>query len=383
MRFIVSYVASVLAGATLAILAASYGARDNVYVMLAVLLVVSVALASGTGPALAAAVTAVAGDDILLTGRLPPLEQWKDLSVFATVAVIVGWLVARKRAQQLEAERLADGERQLRTERDAILASISHDVKNPLAVIIGSARRGIANGETKGDVTRLFKRIDSAAQQAAHLIDALSDLHEMDGNQVELDLRCSDLRRTAEAAIDQMEALAQNHTFRYSAPAGPVITEYDERRIQRVLQNLIGNAIKYSPDGGPIEIEVRASASEARIAVRDYGIGIPPEARPHIFERGFRAHTVGAIPGTGLGLFISAEIVKRHRGTIGCLAPPDGGTLVELTLPLARVGQRTEGLQQLPGHRAGLAGADRPVVDRNDRDGFARGAGEERFVGAE
>jgi signal transduction histidine kinase len=382
-RDIVSYAASVLAGATLAILAASFGAPDNVYVMFAVLLVVSTALASGTGPALAAAVTAVFGDDLLLRGRLPPLEQWKDLSVFAIVAIIVGWLVARARAQQLEAEGLADREHQLRAERDAILASISHDVKNPLAVIIGSARRGIADGETKGDVARLFRRIDSAAQQAAHLIDALSDLHALDGNQVELDLRCGDLRRTTEAAIDQMEALAQNHTFRYSAPGSPVITEYDERRIQRLLQNRIENAIKYSPDGGPIEIEVRASSTEARILVRDHGIGIPAAARPYVFERGFRARTVGAIPGTGLGLFISAEIVKRHHGTIGCFAPPDGGTLVTLQLPLARVGQGTEGVQQLPGHRTGLAGANRAVVDRDDRDGLARRARQERFVGAE
>ena len=252
-RVIVLYAASVISGATLAILAASYGTRDNVYVMFAVLLVVSVALTSGTGPALAAAVTSVIGDDVLLTGRLPPPEQWKDLSVFAIVAVIVGWLVASKRAQQIEAERLAYRERQLRTERDAILAAISHDVKNPLAVILGSARRGIASGEQKGDIARLFRRIDSAALQAAYLIDVLSDLHSLDGNQIQLDLRRGDLRHAAEAAIDQMETLAPRHTLRYSAPAIPVMAEYDDHRIQRVLQNLIGNAIKYSPDEGAIE----------------------------------------------------------------------------------------------------------------------------------
>ena len=382
-RATVSYTASILAGATLAILATSYGARDNVYVMLAVLLVVSVALTSGTGPALAAAFTSVIGDDVLLRGRLPPPEQWKDLSVFAIVAIVVGWLVASKRAQQIKAEHLATRERQLRTERDAILAAISHDVRNPLAVILGSARRGIDDGDTKGDVTRLFRRIDSAALQAAHLIDALADLHSLDGNQIELDLRRGDLRRTAEAAIDQMEAVAQNHTLRYSAPASPVITAYDEQRIQRVLQNLIGNAIKYSPDGGPIDIELRASPTEARIEVRDRGIGIPAEARSHVFERGFRASTVGAIPGTGLGLFISAEIVKRHGGSIAFLAPSDGGTIVELQLPLAGVRQPAELVQELPGDRPGLAAADGAVVDRDDRHRLPRGAGEKRFVGAE
>jgi signal transduction histidine kinase len=381
-RVIISYVASVIAGAALAIVAASYGTRDNVYVMFAVLLVVSVALTSGTGPALAAAITAVAGDDLLLTGRLPPPEQWKDLTVFAIVAMVVGWLVSRTRRQQLEAVGQAERERHLRTERDAILAAISHDVKNPLAVIVGTVHRAMADGATNGDVRRLFRRIDSAAQQATHLIDALSDLHSLDGDEIEIDLRRGDVQRTAKAAIDQMEALAQNHTFRYSAPPGPVLVDYDERRIQRVLQNLIGNAIKYSPDGGAIEIDIRTSPTDARIAIRDHGIGIPAEARPHVFERGFRAPTVGAIPGTGLGLFISAEIMKRHGGTIACLAPADGGTLFELCLPLARFGHAAEGVQQLPGHRAGLAAADRTVVDRDDRHSLTRRTGEERFVGA-
>ena len=78
----------------------------------------------------------------------------------------------------------------------------------------------MADGATNGDVRRLFRRIDSAAQQATHLIDALSDLQSLDGNQIELDLRRGDFRRTAEAAIDQMEALAHNRTFRSSAPPG-------------------------------------------------------------------------------------------------------------------------------------------------------------------
>jgi signal transduction histidine kinase len=372
-RNTISYTLSVIAGLALAVLATLYSVPDNVYVMLAVLLVVSVALSYGTGPALAAALTSVIGDDIVLAGRLPPPQQWKDLTVFAFVAIVVGWLVASKRRQQIQSERLAIGERQLRTERDAILAAISHDVRNPLAVIAGSARRGLADHGVRGDVTRLFRRIDSAAMQAAHLIDALSDLHSLDGDRIELDVRPSDLRRTAEAAVDQMEAVAQNHTLRLSAPARPVIAEYDERRIQRVLQNLIGNAIKYSPEGGPIDVAVHVSQPDARITVRDRGVGIPVEARPHIFERGYRASTVGTIPGSGLGLFISAEIVRRHGGSITCLAPSDGGTIVELQLPLAGARHQAEG-RVFP---------DGGVAARKDRDGLPGRVSENRLVGAD
>jgi len=317
-RVLVSYLAGIIAGGTLAVLASRYAAPDNVYVMLAVLLVVGAALLGGTGPAVAVAITSVVGDDVVLTGRLPPVDQWRDEVVFGSIAVAVGLLVSAKRKQQLEAERLAIRERELRTERDTILAAISHDVRNPLAVIVGSARRALASREAKGDVARYFRRIDAAASQATHLIDVLADLRSIEGNPIQLDLKRGDLRTPVEAAIDQMEVLARGHALRYAAPASPVMADFDQHRIQRVLQNLIGNAIKYSPDGSDIDVEMRVAGAEASISVRDRGIGIPQAEQELVFERGYRTRTVASIPGTGLGLFISAEIVKRHNGTIAC-----------------------------------------------------------------
>jgi signal transduction histidine kinase len=190
------YLAAIIAGAALAVLATYYSARDNIYVMVAVLLVVAAALAGGTGPAIVVAITVVIGDDLVLSGRLPPLEQWRDEVIFATIAITVGLLVAAKRKQQLEAERLAARERTLRTERDTILAAISHDVRNPLAVIMGSARLALAG--RAHDVQRALKRIDSAAIQASQLIDLLVDLRSLEGGAMQLDLQRHDLRRTVE-----------------------------------------------------------------------------------------------------------------------------------------------------------------------------------------
>jgi signal transduction histidine kinase len=376
----VVYIASMIAGGTLAVLATEYAVRDNVYVMFAVLLVVAAALAGGTGPAILVAATVVFGDDLVLSGRLPPLDQWRDELVFGTIAVTVGLLVSAKRKQQLRAERLAIRERELRTERDVILAAISHDVRNPLAVISGSARHGLAARETRGDVARLFRRIDAAALQATHLIDVLSDLRSIDA---ELDLKQADLRHAVETAVDQMDVLAQAHALRYSAPAAPVVAEFDQHRMQRVLQNVIGNAIKYSPDGGDINVEIGVEGGVAIVSVRDRGIGIPEAERELVFDRGYRARGAGAIRGSGLGLFISAEVVKRHHGSIACTAAPDGGTIVKIRLPLARAGQPADFVQELPGDRPRLATADRAVVDRHDGHGLAGRAGEERLVGAE
>src|SRR6476619_1548696 len=295
-RNVVAYAAGVVGGVAVAVFASLAGASDNVYVMFAVLLVVMAALLGGTGPAVTVAVTVVVGDDLILSGRLPPLEQWKDEVIFGTIAITVGLLVSAKRKQQMKAEQFARRERELRTERAAILATISHDVKNPLAVILGSAR---AARDRAGDSPRLFRRIESAALQAASLVDQLSDLHSLDGSGIPLDRRPADLRRTVEAAKDQMEAVVRGHVLRYTAPSEPVVVDYDERRIQRVLQNLIGNAIKYSPEGGDIEITMSVQNDYARVSIRDHGIGIPESERGRVFERGYRANSVGAIPGTG------------------------------------------------------------------------------------
>jgi len=118
--------------------------------------------------------------------------------------------------------------------------------------------------------------------------------------------------------------------------------------------------------------------------VRDHGIGVPPHERSRIFDRGYRASTAAGVPGTGIGLFISAEIVRRHGGVITCEAPPDGGTMMEVRLPLStRVGLAAKPFEQLPRDGAGPSIADRPVANGDDGHELPRGARQERFVGAE
>jgi Histidine kinase-, DNA gyrase B-, and HSP90-like ATPase len=121
----------------------------------------------------------------------------------------------------------------------------------------------------------------------------------------------------------------------------------------------------------------------ARVVIRDHGIGIPLDEQTCIFEPGYRARAARGIPGSGLGLFISAEIVRRHGGTITCEPASGGGTSFEVRLPLVGFGAAPERLEQLEGDRPRHAAANRAVVDRGDRHELPRGAREERFVRAE
>jgi signal transduction histidine kinase len=116
--------------------------------------------------------------------------------------------------------------------------------------------------------------------------------------------------------------------------------------MEQVITNLIDNAIKYSPDGGPIEVELAWTApSILQLIVRDHGIGIPPEHRPFIFDRFYQAHAgqhFAGVAGMGLGLYISRRLVEMHGGSIEIDSPTDGGARVMVTLPVGATGSIRE-----------------------------------------
>jgi signal transduction histidine kinase len=119
----------------------------------------------------------------------------------------------------------------------------------------------------------------------------------------------------------------------------PLVLDCDVERIGRVIENLLTNAIKYSPDGGPIEVSAIEQNSHAIVRVEDRGIGIPALDRERLFELGFRTAKAAAVaPGLGLGLYIAAAIVRRHDGTLEAAERDAGGSVFTVRLPL--VGSR-------------------------------------------
>jgi signal transduction histidine kinase len=310
---------------------------------LVVLLVVVVAVPYGLGPAIAAAATSVVADNVLLRepiGR-PTITGYRDvldLLLFAAVAVVISELVRRAHAARVIAERAAERERRAREDRDRLIATVTHDLATPLSVLSGTVQFVKRHGSSsQADLSRLLGRLETASARATALVRTLADAQALESQDFALRRDVLDLRALVRPIVEMMDRFSDRHPIVLDAPDDPVHVDVDGERFQRVLENLINNAIKYSPEGGTVELSISTAGGLALIRVRDYGIGISSEALPRIFDASYRAREATACaPGLGLGLSIASQVIARHGGTIEAAPADERGTTVTVRLPLAR-----------------------------------------------
>lgn len=344
----VGYVAGIALPVAITYLVAWLGWPPYVFEHLIVLLVLGIASPWGLGPAIVAAVVSVLSDDVLLrepVGAITGDRDVLDLLLFATVAVIVSGLVRRAQTARLDAERAAAGERRAREQRDRLVATVTHDLATPLSVLSGTVQF-VKRHQTVSDVDlrRLIGRLETASARATALVRALADAQAIESQDFALRTDPHDLRALVGPIVEMMDRFSERHPIMLDAPEHPVHVHVDGDRVQRVMENLISNAIKYSPEGGAVEIRLGAAGDDAVISVRDHGIGISPAVLPRIFEASYRApEAIACAPGLGLGLSIAAQVIARHGGTIDA-APAEGrGTTVTVRLPLAAADRQHAG----------------------------------------
>jgi signal transduction histidine kinase len=311
-----------------------------VFEHLVVLLVLAVAIPWGLGPAVVTAAVSVLADNVLLREPVgvPTISGYRDvldLGLFACVAVVVSMLVRRAHHARRAAEEAAERERRARDERDRLVAMVTHDLATPLSVLRGTVQfvrnRGI---QPESDLPRLLARLETASARASSLVRTLADARALDSAEFSLHLQIADLREIVMPIVDMMDRFSERHPVVLDAPESPVLVRADGHRLQTVVENLVSNAIKYSPEGGAVEVSIRSEPDHAVLCVCDRGIGISPEALPHIFERSYRAPEAAAsVPGLGLGLSIAAQVVARHGGTIEASPKASGGTEFSVRLP--------------------------------------------------
>jgi len=225
--------------------------------------------------------------------------------------------------------------------REEFLSSASHDLKAPLTSIRGQAQlaqRRLSRIDTPetAAVARQLALIDAGTGQMLALINELVDVTRTDlGGGLDLDRRMVDLVALARGVVAQQTDLT-THRIVVDTVLPALEAAVDVVRIERVVTNLVSNAVKYSPDGGDITVTVAREDDMAVIVVSDHGLGIPADDAPRVFERFHRAANVaGRIAGTGIGLASVRQIVERHGGRIAVESAEGVGSTFTVRLPLA------------------------------------------------
>jgi signal transduction histidine kinase len=235
---------------------------------------------------------------------------------------------------------LAELQQVLRT-RDEFLASASHDLQNPLASIKATAQvlqRRLEHPELdRAQLRGGLDRVDVIASRASSLVEELLDLARMQmGRPLDLERDEADLVSLARSVLEEHAPTTEAHDLRLEAQVSALIGYWDARRLTRALANLVSNAVKYSPRGGPVIVRVRHEVDTAVVEVEDEGIGIPAAEVDRVFERFQRASNVeGRIGGTGIGLASAKQIVESHGGSMQVQSREGSGSRFTIRLPLA------------------------------------------------
>lgn len=238
----------------------------------------------------------------------------------------------------------------LEQSRREFVANVSHELRTPLTTIKGYAETIIDieedEGRSDGPTVGFAKVIDKETDRMTRLVKDLLTLSQLDNAKQRLNCTSFDLMELAESVTQKLSINAKAHAHNLTfIPRSESFSFFGDRdKIEQVLINIVSNAIKYTFDGGKIDVECGNDGRNALLRVTDNGIGIPREDLPHIFERFYRVDKARSRQsgGTGLGLAIAKEITQRHGGTIDIESHMPGGTAVSIVLPLFRENPEAE-----------------------------------------
>ncbi len=221
--------------------------------------------------------------------------------------------------------------------RSELVANVSHELRTPLGLIklFSSA---LVGPDLKLDTRtreQFLTDIVEEADKLTQIVDNLLDIARQQNNRLRLNQLPIDLGQLIRDVTKTMQVQLVKHHFVYESPAEPLVAEIDRLSIEQVLRNLISNAIKYSPNGGPITITLSQSSHQAIIQVGDTGIGIPPEELERVFERFYRvaSQSTPTVTGIGLGLSVSRGIVEAHGGRMWAESKVGAGSSFFVSLP--------------------------------------------------
>jgi len=262
--------------------------------------------------------------------------------------------LARERAELLARERDARAEAESASRaKDEFLAVVSHELRTPLTSILAWAQMLRSGRLDPAQTRRALETVERAARTQGRIIDDLLDVSRLRAGKLRLDARPVDPLPPVRAAVDSLRPAAQAKGVRLEASLDGAESGADQwrvmsapERLQQIVWNLVGNAVKFTPDGGRVDVAMSTGADGCRIEVRDTGPGIPPDFRPRLFAPFSQADASSsrAHGGLGLGLAIVRALVELHGGRVEAQSPCEGGgstfrvTLATVSAPQAPAG---------------------------------------------
>jgi signal transduction histidine kinase len=222
--------------------------------------------------------------------------------------------------------------------RDNLVHMIIHDLRSPIMTIMLGIQALSDRGGTTPDDQRFATRAASAARELNEMVTSLLDISRMESGLLTPDRHDCDVRTIAASAVESLEGNAELEDVRLELSGDLACASVDKDLMRRVFQNLVGNAIKFSPAGSTIRVAVRADSRTVRVAVTDAGPGVPGEYRDKIFEKfgQVKARQDEEKHSTGLGLTFCKLAVEAHGGTIGVDSEVGNGSTFWFELPTGR-----------------------------------------------
>ena len=236
--------------------------------------------------------------------------------------------------------RMAEKLDQVEAMRRRLIGDVSHELRTPLTAIKGSME-GLMDGILPAN-EETYQQIHAEADRLNRIVEDLQELSRVEAQAYELDIRPLDVSSLVKTMTKRLTPQAESKRISLDfdlAPDLPNVLADEDRAIQ-ILTNLTDNALQYTPEGGRIKISIKVIDGEARISVRDTGIGIPPEHLEHIFDRFYRVDKSRSRQnggGSGIGLTIARALVESHGGRIWVESAGEGqGSVFQFTLPVAK-----------------------------------------------
>ncbi len=282
-----------------------------------------------------------------LLGPVPPVTALTDIFLIPILAILTrlaATTVIRNRESEIAAREAREREartRELERAKSEFLRLASHELRGPVSIM--RVYLGMLEDETLGPLTPGVRKVVpimvASSFGMSRTIDQMLDAARLEDSRLQLRIRRVDLGRLLREAAENVRVIhGESHPVRCEGCAEVVPADVDEARITTVVGNLVSNAIKYSPPGSEVVLRMETDGDRVRVHVSDHGVGIAEEDMPRLFTRFGRIvnKATSDISGTGLGLYLSRELARLHRGDLTSVSVAGQGSTFTLELPLPR-----------------------------------------------